>query len=77
MFQIITLQLYNVINVQFYKIILKELLKQNYCTITKPGKIIYLETSWENLYIYVGNKFLFLILDEVKGMIWRIFGNIK
>lgn len=40
-------------------------------------EIIYIYTYWVKLDSYGGNKFCFLIVDEVTGVIWSIFENNK
>ncbi len=50
-----------------------DLLKSNSSPSRKPGERLYLETSWLSVDIFGGNKYWFLIVDDVTKMSWSRF----
>ena len=55
----------------------QDLIKSTSSCASKPGQRIYVDTLWVNFNRYGGNKYWFLLLDELSGMIWSKFSKNK
>ena len=55
----------------------QDLIKSSSNRASNPGERIYLDTSWVTCDSYGGNKYWFLLVDEMSGMIWSRFEKNK
>ena len=55
------------------KIRRQDIIKSTSSSASKPGQRIYVYTSWVNFNRYVVNKYWFLLVDKLSGMIWSMF----
>ena len=55
----------------------QDLINSTSSSASKPGQRIYVDTSWVNCNRYGVNKYGFLLVDELSGMIWSRFEKNK